>query len=64
MTTQDIENQYTSGLYTKRPITIVKGQGAHLWDDTGREYIDLVGSQGAANLGHGNPAVAAAIARK
>ena len=62
MTTQDIENQYTSGLYTKRPITIVKGQGAHLWDDTGREYIDLVGSQGAANLGHGNPAVAAAIA--
>ncbi|MCC7358398.1 MAG: aspartate aminotransferase family protein [Anaerolineales bacterium] len=62
MTTQDIENQYTSGLYTKRPITVVRGSGARLWDDAGREYIDLVGSQGAANLGHGNPAVAAAIA--
>ncbi len=62
MTIQDIENQYTSGLYTKRPITIVRGEGAHLWDSDGREYIDLVGSQGAANLGHGNPAVAEAIA--
>lgn len=62
MSIQDTENQYTSGLYTKRPIAIVRGQGAKLWDSDGREYIDLVGSQGAANLGHGNPAVAEAIA--
>ncbi len=62
MTIQEVENQYASGVYTKRPIAIVKGSGAKLWDSDGREYIDLVGSQGAANLGHGNPAVAAAIA--
>jgi acetylornithine/LysW-gamma-L-lysine aminotransferase len=56
-----LENQYTSGLYTKRPIAIVRGQGAHLWDSEGKEYIDCVGGQGAANIGHANPIVSEAI---
>jgi acetylornithine/LysW-gamma-L-lysine aminotransferase len=33
-----------------------------LWDSDENEYIDCVGGQGAGNLGHANPAVAAAIA--
>jgi LysW-gamma-L-lysine/LysW-L-ornithine aminotransferase len=57
----ELENQYTSGMYTKRPIAIVRGKEAHLWDSDGREYIDCVGGQGAANLGHANPAVSKAI---
>ena len=57
----EVENQHTSGMYTKRPIAIVRGKGAHLWDSEGREYIDCVGGQGAANLGHANPAVLKAI---
>ncbi|MBI3241180.1 MAG: aspartate aminotransferase family protein [Chloroflexi bacterium] len=61
MTIQDLESQYTSGLYTKRPIAIVRGSGAHLWDSDENEYIDCVGGQGAGNLGHANPAVTAAI---
>lgn len=60
----DIESQHTSGLYSKRPVAIVRGQGARLWDSDGREYIDCVGGQGAANLGHCNPAVAAAITQQ
>ena len=59
---QEMENAHTSGVYTKRPLAIVRGEGAHLWDADGREYIDCVGGQGAANLGHANPAVAEAIA--
>ncbi len=58
------EDRYTSGLYTKRPIAIVRGQAARLWDSEGREYIDCVGGQGAANIGHANPAVAQAIAEQ
>ena len=61
MTIQDLESQFTSGLYTKRPIAIVRGSGAHLCDSDENEYIDCVGGQGAGNLGHANPAVAAAI---
>ena len=64
MTIQDLENLHTSGLYTKRPLVIVRGAGARLWDSTGKEYIDCVGGQGAANLGHANPAVAKAIAEQ
>lgn len=62
MDTQSLESLYTSGLYTKRPLTIVRGEGATLWDSDGQAYIDCVGGQGAANLGHANPAVADAIA--
>jgi len=42
-------------------VTIVRGLGAHLWDDQGREYIDCVAGYGVANVGHCNPAVVAAI---
>jgi acetylornithine/LysW-gamma-L-lysine aminotransferase len=55
------EDAHTSGLYQKRPLVIVRGEGATLWDEDGREYIDCVGAQGMANLGHGNRAVADAI---
>jgi LysW-gamma-L-lysine/LysW-L-ornithine aminotransferase len=57
----DLEGSRTSGVYPKRPLAIVRGKGAHLWDADGREYIDCVGGQGAANLGHAHPAILAAI---
>ncbi len=58
------EERHTSGLYQKRPLVIVRGEGATLWDEEGRSYIDCVGGQGMANLGHGNRAVADAIAEQ
>jgi len=58
------EDQYTSGVYTKRPAVIVRGLGACLWDADGKKYIDCVGGHGSANLGHANPVVAKAIAEQ
>jgi [amino-group carrier protein]-gamma-(L-lysyl/L-ornithyl)-L-glutamate aminotransferase len=58
------ESAHTSGVYPKRPLAIVRGEGALLWDAEGREYIDCVGGQGSANLGHANPAVVEAIRRQ
>ena len=58
------ENKHTSGLYSKQPIIIVKGQGASLWDIDGNEYIDCSSGHGVANLGHAHPKVAAAIAEQ
>jgi acetylornithine/LysW-gamma-L-lysine aminotransferase len=55
------EQQYTSGLYPKRPVALVRGEGARLFDAEGRAYVDCVGGQGAANLGHCHPAVVAAV---
>ncbi len=61
---QTLENQHTSGLYAKRPLTIVRGQGAYVWDDQGQKYIDCVAGHGVANIGHSHPKVAAAIAEQ
>src|SRR6266702_2783245 len=60
--TIDLENTYTSGVYSKRPVTIVRGSGALVWDAEGREYIDCTAGYGVANIGHARPEIAAAIA--
>lgn len=56
-----LETRYGSGLYTKQPLVLVRGEGARLWDANGREYIDCVGGHGVANVGHANPAVIQAV---
>lgn len=58
------ENKHTSGLYSKQPVIIIRGQGASLWDADGIEYIDCAAGHGVANLGHAHPNVAAAIAEQ
>lgn len=42
-------------------ITLVRGAGAHVWDDTGREYLDFMAGIAVCNTGHCHPAVVAAI---
>ena len=39
------------------PPFIARGQGAHVWDVDGNEYIDYLGSWGPLVLGHSHPAV-------
>ena len=60
--TIDLENTYTSGVYSKRPVVIVRGNGALVWDAEGREYIDCTAGYGVASIGHGRPELAAALA--
>jgi acetylornithine/LysW-gamma-L-lysine aminotransferase len=57
----ELEKQHTSGAYPKRELAIVRGLGARVWDDQGREYIDCVGGHGVAIVGHCHPAVVEAI---
>ncbi len=59
-----LEDRFDSGLYAKRPLTLIRGRGARLWDADGREYIDCVSAQGVANVGHANPVVVQAIAEQ
>ena len=39
----------------------VRGEGAHLWDERGDRYLDLVGGFGMFNVGRNNPRVRAAL---
>jgi len=43
------------------PVFIARGEGAHLWDEDGKKYVDYVGSWGPMILGHAHPAVLAAV---
>ena len=61
---EELQQKYELDVYGKRGITLVRGQGARLWDDQDREYIDCVGGYGAANLGHGHPRILRAIERQ
>ena len=56
------EQQYAFEVYPKRDIVITRGEGATLWDDEGKAYIDCAAGIGVASIGHANPAVASAIA--
>ena len=40
-----------------RPIWIERGEGAHLWDVDGNEYLDYMCGLGAGTMGYGNRAV-------
>jgi len=57
----ETENQYTSGVYAKQALTIIRGQGASLFDVDGNEYLDCESGHGVANLGHAHPKIAEAL---
>jgi acetylornithine/N-succinyldiaminopimelate aminotransferase len=52
------------GNYGTPPVGLVRGEGARVWDDDGREYLDLVGGIAVNALGHAHPAVVEAVSRQ
>lgn len=61
---QSLETQYGVTLYPKRDAVMVRGSGATLFDDRGREYIDCAAGIGVANVGHCHPVVVEALQRQ
>ncbi len=51
-------------VYSLLDITIVRGKGAHVWDDKGVEYLDLYGGHAVVSVGHAHPHYVEAIARQ
>ena len=62
MNARDREERYSLPVFPKRDLTLVRGEGARVWDDEGRSYIDCAAGVGVASVGHANPAVAEALA--
>ena len=48
--------------YGTPPVTFVRGDGAELWDDRGRRYLDFLCGLAVTGLGHAHPAVTEAVA--
>ncbi|WIX92844.1 acetylornithine transaminase [Amycolatopsis sp. DG1A-15b] len=47
--------------YGTPKLTLVRGEGAKVWDADGQEYVDLVGGIAVNALGHAHPAVVEAV---
>lgn len=50
--------------YGTPPLALVRGQGAEVWDEGGRRYLDLLGGIAVNALGHAHPAVVEAVTRQ
>jgi acetylornithine aminotransferase len=47
--------------YKRLPVTFERGEGAWLWDTTGKKYLDALSGVAVCGLGHAHPAVAEAL---
>lgn len=47
--------------YTPLPLSFVRGDGANLWDDHGKQYLDAMGGVAVTSVGHCHPRVVEAI---
>jgi glutamate-1-semialdehyde 2,1-aminomutase len=45
------------------PLTMVKGEGSHLWDADGHEYVDFLSEFTAGLFGHSHPLIRRALDR-
>lgn len=52
------------GNYKRFPIVPVKGIGATIWDNDGREYLDFTAGIAVCSLGHSHPKVVEAVRRQ
>ncbi|HQN68179.1 MAG TPA: aminotransferase class III-fold pyridoxal phosphate-dependent enzyme, partial [Smithellaceae bacterium] len=59
-----LADQHIMNTYRRAPIALVKGEGAKLWDASGREYLDFVAGIAVCNLGHSHPKVVKAIKKQ
>ncbi|WP_445400864.1 aspartate aminotransferase family protein [Zobellella sp. An-6] len=59
--TRELFDQVMVPNYAPAQVIPVRGQGARLWDQQGREYIDFAGGIAVNCLGHCHPALVSAL---
>ncbi len=59
--TEAAEQKLLLHTYDRHPILFTRGEGVHLYDDQGTEYLDLLSGIGVCGLGYNHPAINRAI---
>jgi len=57
----DLGQRYYLPVYRPRELVLERGQGARLWDSTGRDYVDFAAGIAVCSLGHADPDLVAAL---
>ena len=50
--------------YKPLPLSFIRGEGARLWDETGRQYLDAMAGVAVTNVGHSHPQLVKAISEQ
>ncbi len=58
---QELEHKYLMHTFDRIPVVLVRGKGARVWDDKGKEYLDFVGGLAVDSIGHAHPVLAEAV---
>ncbi len=67
MTTEELisnSNRYIMNTYSRLPVVLVRGEGVHVWDSDGKEYLDFLAGIAVCGLGHSNPLISGAISKQ
>lgn len=59
--TFEIEDNYYASFANKTKISIEKGNGVYVYDETGKKYLDLTAGWGVTSIGHANPVITLAL---
>ena len=57
----DLERKFGAHNYHPLPVTLVRGEGVHVWDAEGNRYTDLLGAYSAVSHGYRHPRLIAVL---
>jgi acetylornithine/N-succinyldiaminopimelate aminotransferase len=61
---QELEKKLFLQTIKRAPVTLVRGKGARVWDDLGREYLDFYSGWATTSLGHCHPVLVKALEKQ
>ncbi|HEX3487908.1 MAG TPA: acetylornithine transaminase [Streptosporangiaceae bacterium] len=62
--TEQLQDRYAAAImltYGIPPVALARGSGCTVWDVDGNSYLDLIAGIAVSSLGHGHPALVAAV---
>ena len=65
--TEQLQDRYGAAImltYGVPPVALDRGAGSYVWDVDGNRYLDLIAGIAVSSLGHGHPALVAAISEQ
>src|SRR3954453_19873158 len=60
----DVQARYAESMmntFGPPKLVLTRGEGPYVWDDAGKQYLDLLGGIAVNSLGHAHPALVGAI---
>lgn len=61
---KELESKVFMPVFKRIPVTLVRGKGTKVWDDTGKEYLDFVAGIAVTSLGHCHPVLVKALTKQ